>query len=127
MTGPDAVLPFLRGMALGCLPGLWQSALEPLRQRRPALGDALLLPAMAWAWLEMMFGICRGDLRLWALASLGLGWLLWSRTAGRAAGPLFRRLWAAGAGCFGFFWQVCKKILKIIKILFASSGKSVTI
>ncbi len=43
--------------------GLYYGFLRPLRPRHTTLSDLLFLPALLWAWLQVCFGICRGDIR----------------------------------------------------------------
>ena len=110
MTAPETAL---RRFALSCLLGvglgIWYGFLRPLRPRRTALSDGLFLAGAAWAWLELGFRICGGDLRLGYAAGLPLGGLLWEVTLGRPLRPLFSGFWMLWGRLMGFVILPAKK------------------
>lgn len=128
MTVPAiAAQRFAASCILGAMLGIWYGFLRPLGPRHTLLRDLLFLPAALWAWLQLMFGVCRGDLRIWAFWGLILGVLLWDKTVGRLLRPLFSGFWGLIMKIINMFLFPWKKILEKLKILFASWGKSVTI
>ena len=71
MTVPlIAAQRFCAGLVLGAVLGVWYDFLRPLRPRHTTLSDFLFLPAAFWAWLYVMFAVCRADLRISAFAVL---------------------------------------------------------
>ena len=56
--------------------GVWYDFLRPVKG---AKRDLLFLPGLIYAWLQLTFGVCRGDLRMAHLAGMGLGFLLWEK------------------------------------------------
>ena len=126
MTVPAiAAARFAAGCGLGMLLGIWYDLLRPLGAKRYALRDLAFLAGFCWGWMQLMFGICRGDLRPGAFFSLLLG-VLPVADDRRAAGqtPVFWFL-AAGGGNFRLsldaFQKNFKKIEKFICI-FAKIG-----
>ena len=115
----------LYGAALGGVYGF----LRPVRPR--SLADALFVAAMFYAWLQLSFAICRGDIRLGYTAGLFVGMGAWELTLGKWLRPVFSGFWK------GFRWflgtilypgkKIFEKMRQFIKFLFASWKKWVTI
>ena len=118
MTVPSvAALRFLWGCALGAALGIYYDFLQPLGGRRRILADLLFLPGAAWIWLELMFRICRGDIRVSAYLALILGMVLWELSFGGFSQRLFARFWRIFIGLINILLLPCKKILKNMKFL----------
>lgn len=128
MRSPElGALQFAMACLVGAGLGLVYGFLRPLRRKHEILGDLLFVAAAFWGWLYWGFGICRGDYPGPGLLGLGLGALAWEATAGRLLRPVFSFFWkTTGKMCRYALWP-WKKILKIVKILFASVEKWVTI
>ena len=108
MTEPVlAARRFLAGLLLGAVAGLWYDLLEPVRRRKAWLADLLFLPGLAWGWLQLMFGICQGDIRMGGLLALLLGLLGWEGTAGWTLRPVV--LW---------FFKIWEEIFRLILLPF---------
>ena len=74
MTGPgEAAYRFAAAWLIGCIVGIWYEFLRPLRPRFTGISDGIFLLGLLAGWLQLGFGICRGDLRLGYCAGLGLG------------------------------------------------------
>ena len=94
MTAPaQAALQFAQGLGLGLCLGILYGFLRPLRRRRAALGDLIFIVAAFWAWLQLSFGICRGDIRMGYTAAPLLGLWAFDRVLGRYLQPIFRFFW----------------------------------
>ena len=94
MTVPViAARRFAAGIVLGMILGIWHGFLRPVRQRSAVAGDLLFLPGLGWAWIYLMFGICRGDLRVGAFGALLAGCMIWEATAGKLLQPVFEGFW----------------------------------
>jgi len=94
MTAPAvAAGRFASGALLGLCLGIYWDFLKPLGRKHPHLCDWLFLPALVWAWLELGFGICGGDLRLGYTAALGVGWAAWELTLGRLLTAAVEAVW----------------------------------
>ena len=118
-----------KGLLMGCGLGLIYGFLRPVHPRW--LGDLLFSAGFFWAWFQLMFGICGGDLRLaYTVALLG-GLFLWESTFGRFLRPVFSSFWKVFSKIFYIIWLPFKNILKksgnFINFLFARSKKWVTI
>lgn len=117
----------LMGLGLGVLYGF----LRPLRPRRTALADGIFLAALVWVWLQLSFGICRGDLRLGYSAGLFCGAAVWEMTLGRLLRPAFFGFWAGTARIWRGIMRPVKKFFQkigdFVKFLFASLKKWGTI
>ncbi len=121
--------------AIACLYGIGlgviYSFLRPLRPKRTALADGLFLLFLLFAWLQLGFRICRGDLRFGYTAGLLVGIFLWELTLGKLLKPVFFGFWQAVAVFLGWtlypIQKIFKKILQFHKFLFASLKKWVTI
>ena len=116
MTSPAVTAArVVAGMGLGLALGVLWDLLKPLSRRHPHLSDLLFLPALIWAWLELGFGICGGDLRLGCTASLGLGWAAWELTLGRLLTPAVTAIWdflgAFFLGLLAPFRKIAKNFL----------------
>ena len=68
----------LLGVGLGILYGF----LRPLRGRLTPLADLVFVVAAFWAWLQLCFGVCRGDIRLGCCMGLPAGIFCWELTVG---------------------------------------------
>lgn len=128
MTAPaQAALQFAQGLGLGLCLGLVYSFLRPLRRGRAVLADLIFVACAFWAWLQLSFGVCRGDIRLGTTAALGLGVLAWELTAGRLLRQPIALLWLALRRLTAlllrpliYFLQIIRKIFKKV---FASVKK----
>jgi hypothetical protein len=132
MNGPaEDARRFLLGCLLGAGLGLVYGFLRPPRKKHPHLSDLCFSVAAVWAWLQLSFGVCDGDLRLWYTAGLGLGAVAWEVTFGRLLRPVFSLFWEILGKALGFFVLPLKFILKksgkFLKFPFASVKKWVTI
>ena len=134
MSAPAQVAGLLlRAFGVGLPLGLYYSFLRPLRRR--TLADLLFVPALIYAWLQVGFGICGGDLRLGYFAPMVLGAILAIRLPGRWLAPAFRGFWRGLGGIArwikAFFREIAKffqkKTVKIRKNIFAIRKKSGTI
>ena len=112
---------------LGAVLGAWYGFLRPLRPKRTALSDSLFVLRSVWAFLQLCFGICQGDIRLGYTAGLAVGGICFDKSIGLLLRPVFYGFWKL----FGKFWQVLtlpmKKFFEIAKKLFAYVKKWVTI
>jgi hypothetical protein len=89
MNGPaEDARRFLLGCLLGAGLGFVYGFLRPPRKKHPHLSDLCFSVAAVWAWLQLSFGVCDGDLRLWYTAGLGLGAVAWEVTFGRLLRPV---------------------------------------
>jgi len=128
MKQPElAARQFLLACLVGAGLGIVYGFLRPLRRKHGALGDLLFVAAAFWGWLCWGFGICRGDYPGPGILGLGLGCLAWEVTVGRLLRPVFSGFWKIIDKLFQYSLWPAKKILKIMKILFASVEKWVTI
>lgn len=132
MTAPAlAFQRFAAACLLGLGLGVLYSFLRPLRPRRTALADGVFLAAVLFAWLQLGFRVCRGDLRLGYTAGLFVGLVLWELTVGKLLRPVFSGFWKGVVGILGLVtWPVKKffeKIGQFIKFVFASLKKWGTI
>ena len=103
---------FAGAAGVGLLLGLWYGFLRPLRPRFTVLADGAFLLGAFWGWLEVAFRICGGDLRLAYLAGMGLGGIVWDRTAGLCLRGLFSTFWSGVAGFFRGLGRPVKNFLK---------------
>ena len=115
----------LYGIGLGGVYGF----LRPVRPR--SFADALFVAAMFYAWLQLSFAICRGDLRIGYWAGLALGFFLCRISVGRLLRPVFYAFWSFLGRLFALPIRVIRKIFKEIAVfmkkIFASGKKSGTI
>jgi len=127
LAGWRFAIACLYGIALGVV----YSFLRPLRPKRTTLADGLFLLVFLFAWLRLSFRICRGDLRFGYTAGLLIGIFLWELTLGKLLKPVFFGFWAGVAAllrCFLYpIRKIFQKICQIVKFLFASLKKWVTI
>lgn len=131
MTVPaEAVRRFGLACLIGLALGLVYGALRPLRRRHTVLADVLFVPVLFYAWLELSFRVCRGDIRLGCTAGLLLGAVAWEMTVGKLLRPVFDRMWKLLVEVFGILIgpvkNFFKKIRKFLKNILASWGKWVT-
>ena len=132
MTPPDlAAWRFAIACLYGIGLGVIYSFLRPLRPKRTILADGLFLLSFLFAWLQLGFRICRGDLRFGYTAGLLVGIFLWELTFGKLLKPAFFSFWKAVTAVLGWILypirKIFKKILEFYKFLFASFKKWVTI
>ena len=64
---------WLMGMGLGAVYEL----LRPLRPRLTLFSDVVFVGVMLYAWVQLSFGICGGDIRMAQTAGLLLGEKAW--------------------------------------------------
>ena len=89
MTAPGiAARRFLISCLLGLGLGFVYGFLRPFRRRFPKLGDTLFLVAAGWAWLQLSFRVCQGDLRIGYCFGLLAGTLIWELSLGRFLRPV---------------------------------------
>jgi hypothetical protein len=132
MTPPAlAAWRFAAACLYGTGLGVIYSFLRPLRPKRTALADGLFLLAFLFAWLELGFRICKGDLRIGYTAGLLTGIFIWELTLGKLMKPVFSGFWKGIASILEWILYPMKKFLqkiyKILKFIFASLKKWVTI
>ena len=125
----NGVVHLLQALLLGGLLGVVYGFLRPLRPRWFA--DLLFVWALFAVWVQLVFGLCGGDLRFAYSATLLLGLGLWYMTLGQWLQPVFDFLWKQIFRIFSLIFFPVKKIwIKIRKIrnfLFATDKKWVTI
>ena len=102
------VLACLLGVGLGLVYGF----LRPARKKHRHLADLLFVLAAFWAWLQLSFGICGGDLRFGYTAGLAAGAVVWELTFGFALRPVFSYIWKILGKVLGFLVSPLKIILK---------------
>lgn len=113
MTGPVLAaqrfaVACLYGAALGCC----YDFLRPLRPKHTTLSDLLFCLLVFWAWLQVSFRVCQGDLRLGYTMGLAVGGLAWEFTAGRWVNPVFFWFWKKIAAIWRF---ICRPVKKYVK------------
>ena len=101
MTPADSFRHFLIACLLGLGLGVLYGFLRPLRKKHPHISDLLFLPGLFWAWLQLNFGVCLGDLRLGCNMGLAVGILAWELTVGKLLRPFFSLFWK----CMEKIWQ----------------------
>ena len=115
---------------LGGMLGVLYSFLRPLRPKGTTLADGIFLLALFYAWLQLGFRVCQGDLRMGYTAGLFLGILLWEMTAGKWLRPLFFGFWGAVDRVIQWLFRPVKKFFlknrQKAKNVFASWKKWVT-
>jgi hypothetical protein len=114
---------WLTGMGLGFIYEL----LRPLRPRLTALSDGMFTCCLLYAWLHLAFGICGGDIRMAQPAGMLLGALTFRFTAGKPLERIIKKLVRAMSRAVAPAAAFLKKRWKILKKIFASGRKSVTI
>ena len=128
MTDPrTAAIRFAWACFVGLQLGLLYGFLRPLGAAHRHLADGIFVAGMLAGWLFWAFDICRADMRPVGLFGMALGGILWENTAGRLLRPIFHRFWRIIGKMWDFLLLPGKKILKMVKILFASGEKWVTI
>ncbi len=114
ITPAQAAWQLLRSALVGIPLGVWYGFWQPVRRRWVA--DLFFCPALVWAWLQVGFGICGGDLRLGYFAALALGAWLGLKLSGKLLSPLWLGFWsslrALAGWIFRFFREVAKIFLK---------------
>jgi hypothetical protein len=128
LTPPEtAVWRFAAACVLGAVLGAWYGFLRPLRPKMTALSDSLFVLGSIWAFLQLGFGVCQGDIRLGYTAGLAVGGICFDKSIGLLLRPVFSGFWKL----LGGIWQVLtlplKKFFEIAKKLFAYVKKWVTI
>ena len=118
---------WLAGFGLGAVYAL----LRPLPKRLQGFADGVFILAVGYAWLQVSFRICRGDIRVIHLAGLLLGILAFRLTLGALLQPAVGRFYRSFGSAIRFVMhpvgKIFKKTGKSLKKLFASWKKSVTI
>ena len=116
MTAPaQAALQFVQGLGLGVGLGILYGSLRPLRRRRAIPADLVFMVAAFWAWLQLSFGICRGDIRLGTTSALALGALAWELTAGRLLRRPIALFWQTVGQLMALLFRPLKYFLQIIQ------------
>lgn len=116
MTPETAAARSAAALAMGLALGLWYDLLRPLRPRHTLFADSLFLAAAFWAWLELSFRICRGDIRMGFSAAMAAGWAAWQALPGRWIRPCVFRFWGA-------IYRTAAFIFRPLKIFFKKRGK----
>lgn len=121
MTAPlDAGRCLLSAFALGFLPGLLHSFLQPLRRKHKHIADLFSVIALLWCWVYVGFGVCGGDLRMGYLGGMMAGFTLCIYTLGRWLQWLFHWFYA---GIHRLLRNILAFFRKIRKVLFAIKKK----
>ena len=118
-----------QALLMGGLLGIIYEFLQPLRPRW--FSDLLLVGALFFLWVHLVFGLCGGDLRFAYSAALLLGAGVWHWVFGPWLQPVFPLFW-------GGLFRICRLILlpfkktwekmrKLQNFLFATAKKWVTI
>ena len=103
---------FLTACLLGCIGGVYYGFLRPLRPKHTVLSDLLFLPVLIYLWLQLSFGVCKGDLRLGYTAGLAVGAVVFDRTAGIWIRPVFWGYWRGLDSIWGWLTQPVKNFFK---------------
>ena len=118
---------WLAGFGLGAVYAL----LLPLPKKLQGLADGVFILAAGYAWLQVSFRICQGDIRVIHLVGLLLGILAFRLTLGKLLQRAVDRFYRHLGNTIRFLLLPVEKILKktekSLKKLFASGKKSVTI
>ena len=128
MTTPaEAAWRFLPALGLGCALGLLYCFLRPLRQRLRHLPDLIFSVCLLAAWVQLSFGVCRGDLRPVYTLFLFAACFLFDTAASPLLSPVFSWFWKMFFRFFAFLWGLLKnfslKCKKIANFLFARRKK----
>lgn len=111
----EAAVRFAWALALGLDLGVLLDLLVPLRPGHKGLTDLALAAAVFWAWLELSFRVCRGDIRLVYHLGMALGALAWLATGSRWLRPRVTRIWKWLGRCRTSIRKILKKPEKIKK------------
>ena len=131
MITPEIALQrWLIAFVFGCGLGIYYGFLRPLRPRHTHLSDFLFLIGAFWAWLQVGFAVCKGDIRLSESVGMLCGGICWEMTIGRLLRPLFYKFWRFVARIFHFFLLpfgfFMKKAKKYLNFLLLSARKTST-
>lgn len=99
----------LLGMGLGVVYEL----LRPLRPRLTCLSDGIFTVVMLYTWLHLVFGICRGDIRMVQTLGLFAGAWLFRITLGRPLERLIRKITGPAAICVKKYGNSSKNYLHL--------------
>lgn len=126
-----AARQLLAALALGGLLGLAYGFLRPLRPRHTVVADLLFCLAGFWAWLQLNFGVCLGDIRFGCNAVMVASGIVFDCTLGRYLRGIFDGFWKLWRSMIGLFLRpfrfFCKKIRKSAKKLLCRRKKDSTI
>lgn len=130
ITPAEALQRWLIAFAFGCGLGVYYGFLRPLRPRHTHLSDFLFLIGAFWAWLQVSFGVCQGDIRLSESVGMLCGGLCWELTIGRLLRPVFYKFWWLIGKIFHIsllpFRFFLKKAKKYLNFLLLSAKKAST-
>jgi len=112
MTPAEALRHFSIALGMGAALGVLYGFLRPVAGRCRWFADLVFMVAFFRVWLELGFGICRGDLRLGCSAGLPCGIFLWDKTLGRFLRPVFDCFGDGSGASYGFFSLLGKYFLK---------------
>jgi hypothetical protein len=112
---------------MGGVLGLCYSVLRPLRPKYTAAADLAFLAVVYRFWLELSWGICRGDFRISYLVGMAAGFFLWEAFPGKLLQGVFAGFWKVLGAFTRFLWIPGKIIFSFMKKMFASGEKWVTI
>ena len=118
-----------QALLLGGVLGIVYDFLQPLKPRW--FSDLLFVGALFYLWVQLVFGLCGGDLRFAYSATLILGAGLWHWLFGVWILPVFSLFWRGLFRIFRLillpFKKTWEKMRKIQNFLFATGKKWVTI
>lgn len=118
-----------QALLMGGLLGIVYEFLHSMRPRW--LSDLLFLWALFYLWIQLVFGLCDGDLRFAYSAALLLGAGVWHGVFGAWLQPVFAFFWRGLFRVCGLivrsFKKTWEKIRKLQNFLFATVKKWVTI
>jgi hypothetical protein len=128
MTAPkEAAYQLLTCLLIGVITGMCYGFFRPLGRKSHLLRDLLFAPVCIYLWLFAAFRVCRGDIRMGYFAAQALGAVAWECTLGKFLQPVWAFFWKYFLSLFAPWGYIFKKTEKIIKFLFASGKKWVTI
>lgn len=123
----EAAWRFLPALGLGCALGLLYAFLRPLGQKLRHLADLIFTVFLIAAWVQLSFGVCRGDLRPAYTLTLLTACFLLNTALQPLLFPVFSFFWHMIFQIFSFLSGLLKKIygkcIKIRNFLFSRRKK----